>query len=172
MKKTITLFLFAVVAMTVTSCGPTKEEAIDYNDKIINEQVAIIDKIDKVYDALKNFKDAYGMDYAYAEALKQVETGTEIVTKLDKFGGTTEFRDEALKLFGTYKSVLENELKKMIDITKLSDDIYFTTNAEAEFNKLSDVSFKKMDMGLKEFNTIQKAFANKYKFEIEKSKLR
>jgi hypothetical protein len=168
MKKTIYTLFITIIMMVFSSCGPTKEEAIDYNDKIINEQVYIIDKIDKLFDALKNYKDFNGMDKSYTEALRQVETGTAIVGKLDKFGGNTEFRDEALKLFRTYKSVLENELKNMITISKLPDEMY-TTGAEDEFNKLSDVSFKKMDVGLKEFNTIQKAFANKYKFEIEKN---
>jgi hypothetical protein len=169
MRKTITLILFAITAMVFTSCGPTKEEAIKYNDKIINEQVEIINKINKLYDALKNYEDHYGMDFTYAEALKQLETGTAAVEKLDKFGGNTEFRDGALKLFGTYKSVLQNELKKMIDISKLSDDMY-TTEVEAEFNNLADISTKKMDEGLNELNAIQQKFADKYKFQIEKKK--
>jgi hypothetical protein len=169
MRKTITLILFAIIAMVVTSCGPTKEEAITYNDKIINEQVAIIDKIDKLYDALKNYSDHYGMDYCHTEALKQVETGTDIVGKLDKFGGDTEFRDEALKLFAIYKSCLQNEMKKMVDISKLSDDMY-TTEVEDEFNSLNDVSVKKMEDGLKELNAVQAKFADKYKFQIEKKR--
>ena len=169
MRKTITLLLFAILAVVVTSCKPSKEKAIAYNDKIINEQVEIINKINKLYDALKNYKDAYGMDYAYAEALKQVETGSDVVGKMEKFGGETEFRDEALKLFDTYKSCLQNELKKMIDISKLSDAMY-TEEAEAEFNKLNDISAKKMEDGLQSLNRVQAKFADEYKFEIEKKK--
>jgi hypothetical protein len=171
MKKTFTLVLCVILTMMLTSCGPTKEEAISYNDKIINEQVAIIDKIDKLFDALQDFKNHNGLDYAYAEALKQLETGTGIVSKLEKFDGSSEFRDETLKLFGTYKSVLETELKRMIDIIKLPDDLY-TEDAKDEYNKLKDVSAKKMEQGLKDLNTVQKSFATKYKFEIEKSKPR
>jgi hypothetical protein len=169
MKRNIYTVLFAIFAMVLTSCGLAKEEAISYNDNIINEQVAIIDKIDKLYDALKDYTNHYGMDYAYSEALKQVETGTGIVSKMDKFDGNAEFRDEALKLFGTYKSVLQNELQRMADISKLSNDS-FTTDAEAEFNKLNDISVKKLDEAEKEFAEFQKNFANKYNFEIEKRK--
>jgi hypothetical protein len=169
MKKTITLMLFVIVATVLTSCGPTKEEAIAYNDKIINEQVNIIDKINALYDAMKNYEYHYGMDYAYAEALKQADKGTEVVGKLEKFGGSTEFRDEALKLFGTYKSIMQNEIKKMIDINKLTDDMY-TEEAQAEFDKLADISSKKMEDGLQELNAVQQKFADKYKFEIEKKK--
>lgn len=159
--------MFAIVAMVVTSCGPTKEEAIDYNDKIIIEQVAIIEKIDDLYDALKNYTDHKGLDSAYAAALKQIETSTDIVSKLEKFGDDTEFRDAALKLFGTYKSVMQNELKKLVDFSKLPDDLY-TTEVEDEFNKLSDITITRMDDDLKQMNAAQIKFANKHKFEIEK----
>jgi hypothetical protein len=171
MKKTITIILFSIIAIVVTSCGPTKEEAISYNDKIINEQVAIFEKIDKVYEALKDYKNQTGMDYAYNEALKQVETGNEIVSKTDKFDGNSELRDGALKLFATYKSVLQNEIKRMIEIIKLPDNLY-TTDMEAEFNKLSDASLKTLNQSEKEFIELQKTFATKYKFEIEKIKPR
>jgi hypothetical protein len=169
MKKTIHILLFATIVVALSSCKPSKEEAIAYNDKIINEQVAMIDKINLLYDALKNYQDHYGMDFCYAEALKQVETSTAAVEKLDKFGGDTKFRDEALKLFATYKSVLQNELKKMVDMSKLSDDMY-TTDVEKQFNDLADVSSKKMDDGLKALDEVQKEFATKYNFQIEKKK--
>jgi hypothetical protein len=167
MKKTLSILLFALIVIAATSCGPTKDQAIAYNDKIINEQVAIYDKLNVLYDALKNYTDHAGMDKAYLSALKQVDSSTEVVSKLDKFGGSSEFRDIALKLFATYKSVLQNELKKMIDISKLTDEMY-NTDMEDQYNNLADVSDKKMDEALKELDSIQKEFANKYKFEIEK----
>lgn len=169
MRKTITLLLFAIVAMVVTSCRPTKEEAITYNDKIINEQVAIMGKLDKLYDAIKNYEDQNGMDFAMAEAQKQVDKSTDIVGKMEKFGGDTEFRDEALKLFATYKSCLQNELKKMVDISKLTDDMY-TKEVQADFDNLNKVAIKKMEDGLLEFDRVQVKFADKYKFEIDKKK--
>jgi transcription-repair coupling factor (superfamily II helicase) len=167
MRKTITLILFAFFATLVTSCGPTKEEAIDYNDKIITEQVAIIEKIDKLYDAMKNYTDHQGLDSAYAAALKQIETSSDILSKLEKFDDDTEFRDAALKLFATYRSVLQNEMKKMIDFSKLPDELY-TTEVEDEFTKLSDITLTRMDDDLKQLNAAQVKFANKHKFEIEK----
>jgi hypothetical protein len=169
MRKTITLILFAILATVVASCGPTKEEAIDYNDKIIKEQVAIIDKIDKLYDAMKDYTDHQGLDSAYAAAQKQIESSTDIVSKLEKFGDDTEFRDAALKLFATYRSLLQNEMKKMVDFSKLPDEQY-TNEVEDEFNKLSDITIGRMDEDLKQLNAAQVTFANKHKFEIEKKK--
>lgn len=161
--------MFAIVAMVVTSCGPTKEEAIAYNDKIIGEQVAIIDKIDKLYDAMKNYTDHEGLDRAHAAALKQIETSSGNVSKMEEFDGDTEFRDAALKLFAAYQSLLQNEMKKMVDYSKLPDDLY-TNEVEDEFNKLSDIAINRMDEELKLLNATQFSFANKHKFEIEKKK--
>jgi hypothetical protein len=169
MRKTITLIMFAIVAMVVTSCGPTKEEAIAYNDKIIGEQVACIDKIDKLYDAMKNYTDHEGLDKAHAAALKQIETSSGIVSKMEKFDDNQEFRDAALKLLATYQSLLQNELKKMVEYSKLPDEQY-TTEMEDDFNKLSDITMKRMDEELKQLNAIQLKFANNFKFEIEKKK--
>ncbi len=169
MKKTATIILLAIIAMVIVSCGPSKDQAINYNDKIIKEQVEMIRKIDLVFGALKNYKDHYEMDFTYAEAMKQIETGTDVVSKMDKFDGETGLKDVALKLFATYKSVMQNEIKKMIDISKLTDDMY-TPEIEAEFNRLSDITIKKMDDGLNELNAVQATFADKYKFEIEKKK--
>lgn len=168
MKKFFTITFIGILTSVLISCGPTKEEAIDYNDKIINEQVAIIGKINKLYDALENYTDHSGMDMAYQNAINQVKTGVVVVENMKKFGGSTEFRDAALILFGTYQSVLDNEFKRMIELQKYPDELY-TTEVKNEYAKLNDVSFKKMDDGLIELKVIQAKFADKYKFEIKKS---
>jgi hypothetical protein len=46
----------------------------------------------------------------------------------------------------------------------------YTEEAEAEFNKLNDISAKKMEDGLQSLNRVQAKFAGEYKFEIEKKK--
>lgn len=169
MKKTLLISMSAIMVLAFTACAPTKEEAISFNDKIINEQVLIIDKINLLFDALDDYTDHAGTDLAYSEALKQLETGTDVVSKLPKFGGSTEFRDEALKLFATYKSVLQNEFKKMIALSKLPDEQYLQQEEE-EYKSLNKMASEKMDDGLQELNAIQREFAAKYKFEIEKKK--
>ena len=169
MKKTLLFSIVSIMVMAFTACGPTKEEAITFNDKIINEQVLIIEKINLLYDALEKYEDHNGMDFAYSEALKQLETGTNVVSKLEKFGGSNDFRDGALQLFEIYKSVLQNEFKRMIDLSKLPDEQY-TSEQEDEYKMLHQVVSKKMDDGLKDLNEIQREFAAKYKFEIEKKK--
>lgn len=167
MKRTMTLVMLTAV-LFFTACGPTTDDAIKYNDQIIDQQVKIIGTIDNLYDALEKWTNHGGMDAAYQNAMKQVELGTADVSAMDKFDGSTEFKDAALKLFGIYKSVLDNEFKEMIAINKLPDDQY-TTEMKAKFDQLNDMAFKKMDDGLNELQVVQNRFAAKYKFEIEKT---
>jgi hypothetical protein len=167
MRKFYALITLLIVSLTMTSCGPTTDEAIDYNDAIIDQQTAIIDKIDQLYDSFKDF-DSTKMDIAYDEGAKQITTGTDAVSKMEAFDGKTDFRDSALVLFKTYKSVFDNEFKQMIAIYKLSDADY-TKDQEDMWNQLSDGAIKKMDDGLLRLKKIQGEFAKKYKFDIQKS---
>ena len=108
------------------------------------------------------------MDRCYSETMKQIETGTDVVSKLDKFGGNSDFKDAALKLFGVYKMLMQNEFKQMIAINKLPDEQY-TTEVKEKMTQLNDMSIKKLDDGLAELQAVQSAFAKKYKFEIKKT---
>jgi hypothetical protein len=167
MKKIFAAFSMVLAAMFLTSCGPSTDQAIAYNDAIIDEQVAIIDKIDFMYESFKNFVPDE-MDKAYSDALAQLETGTANVSKMDAFDGKTDFRDAAIELFKAYKSVFDNEFKEMITIYKLPDDQY-TKEQEDKWNLLSDQAIKKMDAGLQKLKDIQAEFARKYKFEVQKT---
>ncbi len=168
MKKLLTYVLFAAMLVATTSCGPTTDDAIKYNDKIINEQVKIITKINELYKAFDDYTNFAKIDKCYADAQAQLQTGTDAVTQLDKFDGNADFRDGALKLFGLYKSILQNELKQMIAINRLPND-QFTPEIKDKMQKLGEQSMKKMDDGLAELQQTQSAFAKKYKFEIKKS---
>jgi hypothetical protein len=161
--------LLPLMLLMLAACGPSKEEAIAYNDKIIDQQVLLIDKINSLEKSMEVWDDHAGMDRAYIAAIKQLEESTEVVSKLEKFDGSTEFRDGALKLFGIYKSVLDNEYKEMVALYKLSDE-QFTTKVEDKWNSIHDAAMKKMDDGLNELRAVQTAFSEKYEFQIDAGK--
>lgn len=164
------ILIAALVLLTGTtffvSCGPTADQAISYNDAIIDEQIAIIDNITAVFESFKDVDHPDKMDIAYTEAVKQCETGTEVVSKMEGFDGSTAFRDEALSLFKVYKSVLDNELKQMIIIYNLPQEEY-TPEKEEEWSTLYDAAFLKMDPGLEKLKAAQEEFGKKYNVEVE-----
>lgn len=167
MKKIASIGLFAVIMFSMISCGPTSEQAIAYNDKIIDQQVAIINKVDALNTSFKTWENKAGMDKAWTEAVKQVETSTTEVTAMDAFDKNSDFKEAALKLFGIYKEVLNNEYKEMLALYKLPNDL-FTKEQEERWGKLSEQAFEKMDKALNELKPVQAQFAEKYKFEINK----
>ncbi|MEI6764274.1 MAG: hypothetical protein WCM76_01460 [Bacteroidota bacterium] len=168
MRKIAGTLLFTTVMLCVMSCGPTSDQAIAYNDKIIDQQVAIINKMDGLNTSFKDWSNKEGMDKAYAEAIKQVEVSITEVTAMDAFDKNTEFKEGALSLFKVYKSVLDNEYKEMVALYKLPDNL-FTKEQEDKWTSLSEQALNKMDNGLNELKPIQSKFAEKYKFEINKT---
>ena len=155
------LFLFA-------SCGPSAEEAIKYNDSIIDEQALIVEKINTLYKCIDDLDHPENMDEAYKQALLQVDSGTEKVSKIPDFAEKSELREAALKLFSVYKSVIQTELKTMVDILKMQP-IEITPEIEAQFDTMNTQALNKMENGLKEFQVVQIKFSEKYNFVLNKS---
>ncbi|HNW69535.1 MAG TPA: hypothetical protein PKI01_03970 [Bacteroidales bacterium] len=152
----------------LASCGPSKEEAIKYNDSIIDEQALIVEKINTLYKCIDDLDHPENMDEAYKQALMQVDSGTGKVSKLPDFDGKSDLREAALKLFSVYKSVIQKELKTMIDILKMSP-VDITPEIETQFDTMNTQALNKMDSGLKEFQAVQIKFSEKYNFILTRS---
>jgi hypothetical protein len=166
MKRVYALISLLFVILAMTSCGPSSDKAMAYNDKIIDEQIAIIDRIDFMYESFKNFVPEE-MDKAYNGARMQIDSGIIRVSKMEAFDESTHFRDSAIILFNVYKSVFENEFKEMVSIYKLPDK-KFTKEQKDKWMMLSDQAKKKMNDALQKLQQTQNAFTKKYKFKIKK----
>ena len=165
MKKTIPFIMIALFVGILSSCGPTSDQAVDYNDKIINEQIAIFEKMELLIDAYENYQPDL-MDAAYEVTLTQITKSSANVEALADFDGSTTFRDAGVTLFKLYKSVLENEHKQIIELLKLPDSQY--GDAEVKLTgDLSEAADEKINSGIEDLDVIQKEFATKYNFEIE-----
>jgi len=168
MKKYYKILSACCLLFMLASCGPTTDEAIKYNDSIIDVQAQIVEEINTLYKCFDDWDHPEKMDEAYKQALAQVDLGTEKVSKLPDFGGKSEFREATLKLFSVYKSVIQTELKTMIDIIKMPG-AEITPEIEARFDAMNGQALKKMDNGLKEFQEVQIKFSVKYNFVLNKS---
>ncbi len=171
MKNIKTLLLAVIAGFAVTSCGltgPGPDEAIAYNDGIINKQVAIIEKIDAIDVSFDDFIPEE-MDAALQNALTETKDGIKYLENLEAFDGSTDFKDNAMKLFQAYLAVLENEFTKMIEIYKLPDEEY-TEEDQERWGELYDASVDKMSKALDDFIKVQKKFAQKYNFVIANEK--
>ncbi len=168
MMKNLTLTVLIVLLGILYACKPTVEQAIKYNDDIISKNDSIAVKLGLLTDAYDKMIPEQ-MDKAYDEALKSTKAGIEFLNKLEPFDKDTSFKAGALNLFKTYQSVLENEHKRLIELSKLPESKY-GDNEVAEYAKLRDQANSKTDQEINKLTEIQEKFSKKFKFDITEDK--
>jgi len=166
--KNLTLTMLIALLGIFYACKPTVEQAIKYNDDIIAKNDSIAAKLSLLTDAYDKM-DPEQMDKAFEEALKTTKAGIEFLNKLEAFDNDTSFKAGALNLFKTYESVLENEHKRLIELSKLPESKY-GDNEVAEYAKLRDQANSKTDQEINKLTEIQEKFAKKFKFEMTDDK--
>lgn len=152
----------------LVACKPTPEEGIKYNDKIIAEQTAVMEKVNGLDRALKNYVPEE-MDKAYNDLNSQLDLSIKNVQAMDKFDGKNNFKDVTVEYFKEIKAGLENEMKKVVELSKLPEDQY-TEKEEKMVNELFQKNIDRTSKGQEKFEKFQRDFATQYKFKIEEKK--
>lgn len=155
----------AFVLMSFFACGPTKEDAIKYNDEIIVEQRKVVNAENDLTGAIKS--NAGNLDAVLAKLVAQVDESTATVTKMESFDKKTEFKDAALKLFAVYKDVATGEYKAWLANLKTPAEMVDDKVLAEETELVAKIN-EKIDKALNDFTKAQDDFAAKYKFEIAK----
>ena len=166
MKK-ITILSTLFIVLFLAACKPTKEEALKYNDAIIDEQIAVVDEINKLDDALYSY-DGAKMDATYMKLEAQLKKSMENVSKMDDLGGKTDLKDAAMTYFKTVQEGMVTEVKPaMNQFRKPSDEA-----SEEDDDKADKLYDKFLDRINKSFDVLvkaQNAQAKEYGYDIEKS---
>ncbi len=166
MKKLVILSS-ACLLLFLAACKPTKEEALKYNDAIIDQQVAVVDEINRIDDALYSY-DGMKMDVAYNQLDLRLKKAIEEVSKMEDLGGKTDLKDAALAYFKSVQEGMVAEIKPAINqFRKPSDEA--TEEDDDKADKLYD---KFLDRISKSFDVLvkaQNAQAKEYGYDIEKS---
>lgn len=165
MKKLFTTIICSLfVSVILVSCGPTTNDAITYNDALVNQQEKVIQNESALIEAIsKNTPDK--LDSSCNDLLNQIKESADVVQKMEAFDGKTDMKDAALKVFEAYKDAAENDYIELINLAKTPDTLY----TQETDNKVIDLSKKIDDKLLKAidaFRAKQKEFAEKYKFEL------
>jgi hypothetical protein len=165
MKKLFLVLAFLPLLL-FTQCGPTTEDAIAYNDKIIAQEFAVIGTIDELQNALATY-DPAKIEPALNAAKVQVDISIEAVKLIGGFDKNNDFLDATLNLFNVFKSQINNEYKEQFEIYKLPIDQY-TTTEENRYNELNKIIDDQYFPAFDKFSKAQDEFAAKWKFELEK----
>lgn len=147
------------------ACGPTKQQLIEYNDTIVDEQKGIFVKQSELNNAISTFdgKDIGKITAAHQALSAQIN---QAITKIDALKALDDeglFKNAALKMFKTIQQVVDNDYKALIALMSKSelkqDDI-------DEVNKLATQIDSSFEIANGAFLKAQEDFAKKYKISL------
>jgi hypothetical protein len=169
MKRWNLLFYSVLFISFLFSCGPTKDDAINYNDRITDELNKVYSKYKSFYESSESINyskpDFTKLDDAFSDYVKQIDESVQKVKEMKGFDGTTEMKDAALNFLNTCKSTSEKEWKDLIIFVKKAtqateDDAIkakeIENNVEEKMNKVQD-----------DFRKVQQKFSEKWKFKLQ-----
>jgi hypothetical protein len=114
---------------------PTQDEAITYNDGIMN----IIDSLTIEHELLLDQIDGHNIDslkLTHKLFSEKAKTSLERAKKIEGFADKKEFRNVALEYLTTMNYLADNEAKQMVEIM-LKDSLQIHQCDVDEINKLA-----------------------------------
>ena len=171
MKKN--LLLLSLFALVLFGCGSTKttepevvettDTAIKYNDQMIDIQENVDNSLVDLLDAIDTFDEATILE-AKATTLQVIADAEKSIKAKDDFDKKDDYKKEMLKLIEMYKTIVNEDLSDLIDMTLVYDEL---TEEESEtYYTLYDTALEKYQVAFDEFNAFQKKFADKWDFTV------
>jgi len=164
MKFRISLIFAFILTILFAACGPSVEEAIKYNDAIVNQGLKVINKIDTLNINFATYDPAKIVP-ALDAAKKQAEISLGKISKMEDFQGNPKFRDAAIVYLTIVNNALNKEFNEMSDIYQIPDTL-FTESNEKRWNELSNSIDKTLTDSYYEYIAAQKEFALKYNMPL------
>ncbi len=165
MKKKVFYPFTLLIVLLFSQCGPTIQEAVDYNDKLVAEEYTITEKINDLDEAFTTYEPA-NIEPALDAAKNQVDKSIKILEELGGFDGDKIFVDSYSELFKVFKSLLNNEYAEQLEIYKLSEDEY-TEEKRIRYNELNKLINDKYNDASEKTSAAQEVFSEKWGFELE-----
>jgi len=170
MKKKY-FYTFALLALVLLSqCGPTTQDAIDYNDELIAEELLVIDRINDLDNAMATWNPKE-IEPALDAAKVQIDKSIKILEGLGGFDGDNSFVDACLELFKVFKSQVNDEYAEQLGIIKIYNDTpnSYTTVEENRYNAINDILDEEYYPVFDKFSVAQEDFADKWGFMLDYS---
>lgn len=161
MKK---LLLVAASAFLLVACGPTKNDAIKFNDSIMD----MIESLKSNHSAFVDQLDGHNMDslkLAHKLFAEKATSSLDASKKMSHFDEKNEFGNAAVDYFTAINSMANTEGKQIVDI--MSKDS--TQITQADLDNVTALSAKFDETYDKAYSNIQSAqekFSKEWKFEL------
>lgn len=167
MKSIIQFSLIIFALAFISACGKKTEEAIIYNDKIVEEQSKVLRAENHLIETVSN-NQLEQIQPAFVAFVKQIKESLKTVEEIESFDEQDNFKKAAIKLFTVYLKVAETDYAEAIKLAQLQGE-QITEQDETRFLELSDKIDKVLSDEIKVFIKAQDEFAAQYKFEIKET---
>lgn len=162
MKKYLVAFA-AIFALLLVSCGPTQDDAVKYNDKLVD----LSDKVDDLTNSLADQLDGHNVDSLnklYANFTAVIKNGLAEVKQMKPLEEKDPaYHNAMLAHFENMDKLAQNEVKRIVEITtkfgsgaEPTDEEYEAL--EKDIETFDNSSQKSMDRVKEE----QKKFSNRW----------
>lgn len=159
-----------MIAMLLIACGNKRDPNLtyfdkpeDYNDYIIQEQIAVFDVFDQFINEIES-----GTLEAANSSLSTLHTrskeASEKMSKLADYKKNTAFRDQGKALFDFYVSQCETDLKEMMDL--FAKDTLMTEEDQKRIDEIANQFDQKEKQANDLLISSQEAFAKKFRLEL------
>lgn len=170
MKKLNLLIGVLFLVALMQSCS--QESAVDYNNRIIMQQQEIVYKIDSLkkaidqYNILPQSEAIDLMNAAYDSVIFQIDSSLSYMSTVEDFKGDLSLKDAAINLFTSYKEIMEEDYKQIIELYKIPDAM-FSVSDQQRLDSLLEGSNQKLEDVLNTFVEIHTKFADNNNLVIE-----
>ncbi len=156
-------FLSLFLLLALTACESNSPiTAIDYNNKIVDIQYAVLGSFDLFIEAV-DASDSLAAADALEAALDTARVSSKKLSTLEDFDGSGELRNDAKALIDFYVESLDDEYRKIYPVLV---DKNATLQELVTADSIKDVFVVEEDALYEKLVATQTAFAVKYKFDL------
>lgn len=164
MKKIAVISGILAGAFLLSSCGPTKNDAIAYNDSLVAIEKGVTTLHNQYVDQLDGH-NADSLKLTYDQLLAGTKAAAEKCSAMEAFNKKKDYADAAAAYFNEMGTLLNNEGKQLVEIIA-KDSV-----SEEEAAKVQELATKfdaDYNKSLVKVQAAQAAFAQEWKFDVSK----
>jgi hypothetical protein len=182
------LGMVLLITYSVSSCGPSTNDALDYFDKIIAFQEAVIEKEEALQDAVFELIEEDSvttqtvspeneqqllehLELAHSALINIIDSSLQSLRQMESFSNSYLLRDAAQNLLVTYKEVALNEYITIIKLLRKPAN-EFSESDNTYFNELWVRTINlKLNKAIDDFTQAQFEYAKLWNFDLDDERL-
>ncbi|HLP45229.1 MAG TPA: hypothetical protein VK469_04745 [Candidatus Kapabacteria bacterium] len=166
MKRILSIAVCFAVVLLAVNCGSSA--AINYNDRIVEYQGKIIEKMIDLSNAFAK-ADPAEMNAKLKTLQLQIDESLAGISKMEDFKGNFRLRDGAIALIEFYQSIAGTEYAEIINILSMGAENITDMDRERLLEIQKDITEREAQFD-KELQAAQKEFATLFDIDMKGNK--